>query len=331
MRQFFETIVGGLEGGRPVMLVSVVEAVGSTPRGAGALLAVFPDGRLAGSIGGGNVEYEAARMARELLASGRERQAHFRFVHGDAASLGMVCGGDVTLHFQYLPPTEETAAVFRTAARRAGGNENLWLVRRLEGGQVTALDLADGAGFCLADGAPDPELLQSRTVYRDGWLSIPIARAGRLCVFGGGHVSQALVRAAAAVGFRSVVFDDRVEFAAPERFPQAEAVLCGRFDEVAKHLTLTADDYVVVMTRGHQADYEVLTQVLRSGAKYIGCIGSKKKLELCRARLLEAGFTAEEYDRLHAPIGLAIGAETPAEIAVSVTAELIAVRAGVLA
>ena len=82
------------------------------------------------------------------------------------------------------------------------------------------------------------------------------------------------------------------------------------------------------MTRGHQADYEVLTQVLRSGAKYIGCIGSRRKLSLCREKLLEAGFTAEEYARVHAPIGLAIGAETPAEIAVSVTAEMIAVRAG---
>ena len=84
------------------------------------------------------------------------------------------------------------------------------------------------------------------------------------------------------------------------------------------------------MTRGHQADCEVLAQTLRSGAKYLGCIGSRKKLALCRERLLAAGFTAEEYARLHAPIGLAIGAETPAEIAVSVAAELIAVRAGKL-
>ena len=102
----------------------------------------------------------------------------------------------------------------------------------------------------------------------------------------------------------------------------------GSFEEVSRHITITPDDYVVIMTRGHQADYEVLTQVLRSGAKYIGCIGSRRKLALCREKLLEAGFTAEEYARVHAPIGLAIGAETPAEIAVSVTAEMIAVRAG---
>ena len=103
------------------------------------------------------------------------------------------------------------------------------------------------------------------------------------------------------------------------------------FEELADHVTITPDDYVVIMTRGHQADYEVLPQTLRCGAKYVGCIGSKKKLALCRDRLLEVGFTAEEYARVHAPIGLSIGAETPAEIAVSITAELSAVRAGRLA
>ena len=141
-------------------------------------------------------------------------------------------------------------------------------------------------------------------------------------------MSQALVPAIAAVGFRPVVYDDRPEFADPALFPRAEAALCGPFTALAEHIRVTPDDYVVIMTRGHQADYEVLTQTLRSGAKYIGCIGSKKKLSICRDRLLAAGFTAEEYARVHAPIGLAIGAETPEEIAVSVTAEMIAVRAG---
>ena len=110
---------------------------------------------------------------------------------------------------------------------------------------------------------------------------------------------------------------------------ETEAVVCGDFTRLTEQVTVTADDYVVVMTRGHQADYEVLTQVLRSGAKYLGCIGSRRKLALCRDRLLEDGFTETEYSRLHAPIGLAIGAQTPEEIAVSVAAEMIAVRAGV--
>ena len=132
----------------------------------------------------------------------------------------------------------------------------------------------------------------------------------------------------ASLGFRPVVYDDRPEFADPALFPKAEKTLCGDFTRLSEQVTVTPEDYVVVMTRGHQADYEVLAQVLRSGAKYLGCIGSKRKLSLCRERLMEAGFTEEEYARLHAPIGLAIGAQTPEEIAVSVAAEMIAVRAG---
>ena len=156
-------------------------------------------------------------------------------------------------------------------------------------------------------------------------------RAGLLYIFGGGHVSQALVPVAATVGFRPFIYDDRPEFAAKARFPQAAGTLCGSFTALSRHLTITPNDYVVIMTRGHQADFEVLVQTLRCGARYLGCIGSRKKLALCRDRLLANGFTPEEYARVHAPIGLAIGAQTPEEIAVSVTAELIAVRAGVIA
>lgn len=332
MREFFREIVHALEAGQPVELVSVVEAGGSTPRGAGAMLAAFIDGRTAGTIGGGAVEYEAQRLAAELLAAGADAQRRFRFVPGDAASLGMVCGGDVTVQFQYLPAGDgHAAAVLRDLMEAAGGSLDTWLVRKIEDGRVTAMGTADRTGCRHLAAAPEgwEDLLQSKAVLREGWFALPAVRAGKVYIFGGGHVSRALVPALAAVGFRPVVYDDRAEFADPAQFPRAEAVLCGAFTELSRQVALTADDYVVVMTRGHQADYEVLEQVLRSGARYLGCIGSRRKLALCRERLLAAGFTAEEYARLHAPIGLDIGAETPEEIAVSVAAELIAVRAGV--
>lgn len=330
MREFIQSVVCALEEGQRVELVTVLESHGSTPRGAGAMLAVFPDGRMTGTVGGGNVEYEAGKLAAELLKTGENALRSFRFVQGDAASLGMICGGNVTLHFQCLQPEDRAKiAVLRDLMEATGRNADTWLVRRLEDDRITAFGLADRFGTRYAEDVP-ADLLQNRAACRDGWFAFPAVTAGRVYVFGGGHVSQALVPAIAAVGFRPVVYDDRPEFSDPALFPQAEQTLYGSFEEVAKTVTITPDDYVVVMTRGHQADYEVLSQVLRSGARYIGCIGSKGKLAACRTRLLEAGFTAEEYARIHAPIGLAIGAETPAEIAVSVTAELIAVRAGVL-
>ena len=328
MRELLRRLVHALEKEQDAVLVTVLASSGSTPRGAGAVLAVFPDGTSAGTVGGGNVEYEAQKLASNLLRTGENALREFRFIQGDAASLGMVCGGDVTLHFQYLSASDSQAtAVFRALLDATAGSADTWLVRKLDGAAVTTMGLADRAGTKYIGVVP-AGLLENRAVFREGWFSLPAVRGGKVYIFGGGHVSQALVPAIAAVGFRPVVYDDRPEFADPALFPQAETALCGPFTALAERIRVTPDDYVVIMTRGHQADYEVLTQTLRSGAKYIGCIGSKKKLAICRDRLLAAGFTAEEYAGVHAPIGLAIGAETPEEIAVSVTAEMIAVRAG---
>ena len=331
MREFFREIVHALEAGQPVELVSVAASEGSTPRGAGAMMAVFPGGRTTGTIGGGNVEFECQQLAAELLEKKADALRQFRFVLGDAASLGMVCGGGLTVQFQHLAAGDGHAiSILRDLIEADGGGLDTWLLRRIQGERVTAMGLADRNGTRYLDAPPAcPETLYgNQTVFAEGWLSIPVVKAGRTYLFGGGHVSQALVPVLSSVGFRPVVYDDRPEFADPALFPKAEWTLCGDFTRLAEQVTVTPEDYVVVMTRGHQADYEVLTQVLRSGAKYLGCIGSKRKLALCRERLLEAGFTEAEYSRLHAPIGLAIGAQTPEEIAVSVTAEMIAVRAG---
>lgn len=324
MRTLLRTLLRALEAREPAMLVSVLAASGSTPRGAGAAMAVLGDGSAQGTVGGGNVEYEALRLAGELLRAGESALRDFRFTPGE--DLHMVCGGEVQLHFHFLPGGDpEAVGVFRRLLEDAGENRDCWLLRRLEGPEVRELRAAAG---------PDPglprELLGERAALAGDWFSLPVNRAGFVYLFGGGHVSQALSPVLASAGFRCAVWDDRPEFACRERFPQAERFFCAPFEEVSARLRITGDDYVVIMTRGHQADYTVLAQVLRSGARYLGCIGSRRKLALCRDRLLAEGFTAEEYARVHAPIGLAIGAETPAEIAVSVAAEMIAVRAGVM-
>jgi len=332
MREFLQKIIHALEEGTPVELVSLVASDGSTPRESGAMMAVFPDGRIQGTIGGGNVEYAAQKIAGECLAAGEDALREFHFVPGDADNLGMVCGGHVTVQFQYLPSGKsQAAAVLQDLLEASERNTGVWLLRKIEGGRVTAMGTAErGSVRHLRETPADlPALLLEKAVFRDGWCSVPVVKAGRTYIFGGGHVSRALVPVLAAVSFRPVVYDDRPEFADSSLFPQAESVLCGSFEDIGRQITVTPEDSVVIMTRGHQADYEVLTQVLRSGAWYLGCIGSKRKLALCREKLLEAGFTEEEYRRLHAPIGLAIGAETPEEIAVSVAAEMIAIRAGI--
>ena len=327
MRELIQSIVHALETGVSVELVSLLESSGSTPRGAGAMLVVFPDGRMMGTVGGGNVEYEAAQLAVSLMERKENMIQSFRFIQGDASDVGIVYGGTVNLHFQYLSAGDETVlTLFRKLLETR--EQGAWIARKLEGAQVTSMVLADRNGTHDEKTVPQ-EWLQDGTVWQDGWFVIPVVRAGRVYVFGGGHVSQALVPAIAAVGFRPVVYDDRPEFANPALFPQAEAVFCGSYEALTENITVTSDDYVIALTKGPQSDCAVLGKTLRSGAKYLGCIGSRRKLKLCQQYLLEMGFSEEEYARIHAPIGLRIGAETPAELAVSITAELIAIRAGI--
>ena len=146
-------------------------------------------------------------------------------------------------------------------------------------------------------------------------------------VFGGGHVAQELVPVLAHVGFRCVVMDDREEFANPQVFPQAKRTVVGDLERISDYVQITERDYVCVMTRGHQFDYYVQRQALAAKPRYIGVMGSRNKIKVTTEKLLADGFTLEEIQFCHMPIGTNILAQTPAEIAISVAGELICVRA----
>ena len=146
-------------------------------------------------------------------------------------------------------------------------------------------------------------------------------------LFGAGHVSQQVALVAALVNFKTVVLDDRAEFANQERFPKAdEVIVAPSFNQAFTGLEIDYDSYLVIVTRGHVNDKVVLAQALRSKAGYIGMIGSRRKRDMVYQELLKEGFTQEDINRVHSPIGLNIGGETPEEIAVSIVAELIQVR-----
>jgi len=156
-----------------------------------------------------------------------------------------------------------------------------------------------------------------------------LASCGFVYIFGGGHIAQELVPLLTHLNFRCVVFDDREDFSRPELFPGAEKIILGDFEHIEKSITLTERDFAVIVTRGHEWDCEAWAFALDSPASYIGVIGSKTKHEFVKARLRERGFddAAIVASRVHAPIGINIKSETPAEIAVSIAAELISVRA----
>lgn len=155
----------------------------------------------------------------------------------------------------------------------------------------------------------------------------PVIPAPQLLIVGGGHVAQSLARHASLVGFELVIVEDRPEFAREELFPPGAAVHCGDVGGILRDFPTDADTYVAIVTRGHRHDAEALAACIRKPAAYIGMMGSRRKVALVRQKFIESGLaSAEEWERVHAPIGLAIGARTVPEIAASIVAELIAVR-----
>jgi xanthine dehydrogenase accessory factor len=157
----------------------------------------------------------------------------------------------------------------------------------------------------------------------------PIEGTPTLCLFGAGHVAQPLARMAKAAGFRVEVADDRIKFANRERFPEADVVIVEEFATAARRMTLGPNTYAIVVTRGHKGDEEALAACLGKGLRFLGLLASRPKFVHIASALEERGVSAEELATIHAPLGLQLGAVTPEEIAVSVLAEMIAVRRGV--
>ena len=154
----------------------------------------------------------------------------------------------------------------------------------------------------------------------------PVIPAPRAFIFGGGHVSKSLSKVAQIAGFETVIVDDREAFANKERFPEADEIYSGDYEDVFPKLTVHGSSYIVIVTRGHRDDMRVLRWAITTNARYISMIGSRRKTISVVKALEEEGFQREQFERIFAPMGLEIGAITPEEIAVSVVAEMIAVR-----
>lgn len=338
MQTLFSTLHDLISRGRDTVLVTVVASSGSTPRGAGARMLITADGRQYGTIGGGAVEFHSEQLAQDILRSKGTVCRQFHLYPNQVQDLGMICGGDVEVCFRFLPGgntdllalTDRAAELFRT-------DEESWLIEEISDcapGVFGLYGRESGAMRC----SPGPELLAAlrrRTglIRADGhtYYCERLVSPGRVYIFGGGHVSQALVPALAAVGFRCVVLEDRAEFCRPELFPGAEETRLVDLTCIADHITVKKQDYAVIMTRGHQFDQILQAQMMRTPACYIGVIGSRRKSAGVFANLRAQGFSDSDLARVTTPIGLDIRAETPAEIAVSITAQLICKRAALAA
>ena len=319
--------------GENIVLVTIIASSGSTPQGTGARMLVTKGGRLAGTIGGGAVEHRCIIMAQELVGSSAASQQTFSLNSNDTANLGMVCGGQVNVHFMPIHWNDtQVLALCRDAAVRFEQDIPFWLLTPLhEQGALTIWPQAESDHAAILPGdvkqrlSPKAEL---RTINGHSWFAEQIQQSGIVYLFGGGHVTQALVPVLAPLNFPCVVLEDRQEFANPSLFPTAREVRLIDFSKLAEQLSVTKHDYVCIMTRGHQNDLLVQQQILHTPACYIGLIGSVRKAAVASASLRKMGFSEADLARIVTPIGLPIGGRSPAEIAISIAAQLIQYRAG---
>lgn len=338
-----------LESGEELVQATIIKHSGSTPRSVGSKMFVRRDGRVIGTIGGGLVEFELQKLAGEVFQTRQARLKTVELSGKDAATTDqMICGGRLEFLMEYLSGTPECAREFRRTVTALQEGKKGYLIK--------ALDMDNGSipevRRCVVR---KDSVVQGTFAGPDAWIATLVGESvrkkspviaemegkrffvepgflpGTVYLFGAGHVSRPVAELASLVDFRTVILDDRKEFANPERFPKADNIMViPSYDNVFDGLDIGPDSYLVVVTRAHLHDKTVLEQCLRTQAGYIGMIGSKRKQHLVYEELLGKGFTAEDLNRVHNPIGLDIKAETPEEIAVSIVAELILERSRLL-
>ena len=302
MLNLLHEIVRRSEAGEPLAVCTVVRTRGSTPQKAGAVLVVLADGRALGTIGGGCVEAEVRTRALRLLAEGGARTGagglfSFRLDQDLGWDDGLLCGGTMDVAVEVMDGPGPAASL--RAARDA---------------------LAAGKATSVVVEVPDETGRLAR-------FERTLEPRPALVIAGAGHVGAALAAIASQLDFDVTVIDDRADFASPARFPGAECRV-GRIDTELANYRIDEQTYVVIVTRGHRNDGQALAAVVGSAARYVGLIGSKRKVIAILEDLRGAGVSQERLAKVHAPIGLDIGAVTPVEIAVSIAAEIIAVRRG---
>lgn len=343
--EILDSLVELLTQRESVVLTTIISRSGSAPRAVGARMVVRGDGSILGTIGGGILEARVQQLAENAFDHRGAIARDFVLSTEDAEQMGMICGGRLRVLIQYVDGGDpDYLAFYREVAAAFELGKRAWLMTEIPAGETARNGLVQC--LCRSDGtllfagqyrdASIPASLQeTRTpqVVIQGescFLVEPLCHEGVVFIFGAGHIAQKLAPLTRLVGFRTVVLDDRAEFANRERFASADdVVVLSSFENTMAALSIDENSYIVIVTRGHIHDRTLLGQALATHAGYIGMIGSRRKRNAVYQTLEEEGVATEAFERVHAPIGLAIAAETPEEIAVSIVAELIAVRAGI--
>jgi xanthine dehydrogenase accessory factor len=327
----YEAIERYLEEEKKGVVATIVVRLGAAPRDVGAKMFVGQDGKAFGTVGGGSLEADVIRQILEGMGREKAVLVHYRMDGREVAAEGMLCGGDVDVLLEPVFPKHRD--LYRGMRHCAKRGRRAALITRF-GDDVFSKTLIDIYGDLWGDevGGAEAEdlrkyLMEKKPVVAGPGLVVePVNPAATLYIFGAGHVSQYLAKVARMVDFKVVVIDDREEFANRERFPEADEVVVNSFGSFFDGIEFGDEDYIVIVTRGHQHDALVLEKSLEHTHRYVGMIGSKRKVRIVLDHLKEKGVAHESLQQVHAPIGIDINSETPQEIAISIVAQIIKVR-----
>ena len=339
-------------------IATIVSTLGSTPRGVGAKMVITSSGEILGTVGGGCGEAEVRREAVQVIRSRKPAMVKVELMDDIESNSPAVCGGILNVFVDPWWQDPETAACLNLTDELLQIHEKgVAAVVATVLSSVNCADVAPGEKCLIRDGVVrtgnirntglleailrEAEVRLKREECRQVMLDLPgseckaevffdvIPATQKALIVGAGHLAIPLVKFAKILGFHITVIDDRVLYANRERFPDVDEVLVGDMAETLREIKITPQTYIVLITRGHQYDEPCLREIIHSPAKYIGMIGSKRRIKACFIRFRdEDGIPEELLKRVYAPIGLDINAESPEEIALSIISEIVKVRRG---
>ena len=342
MQTILADLQNSLRRGEAVAYTALVETRGSTPQKSGAVMLVFPDGSQSGTLGGGCVEAEVKRRALRLLDDGNREILTFQLDSDYGWDDGLICGGRMRMLVDPVRPGDGCSYFATLGELLANGHACteavLVDVDKVSAGSSGDRFLLDSEGSVLAvrgngdEAAPavranlKPLEDRPRPYVAGGISYLPHLERCRLMIVGAGHVGQKVADLAAEADFDVWVIDDREQYCNPERFPTAKRLIVDSFDTALSGLEIDPNTFAIIVTRGHNHDEEALYHLAETRARFVGMIGSRRKIRLIFEDLLRDGISRGALARVHAPLGLDIGSQTVPEIAVSIVAQLIAFR-----
>lgn len=335
MRELSDVLARWRAAGESIAMATVIRVDGSAPRGEGAKMLVTRSGRIEGSVSGGCVEGAVADEAQSVLASGEAKIVRYGINKNMIWDVGLSCGGAIDVYIESLdrgrPPAFDEGVVLCTVVggperkgerlRAAIGADDEWHLDGSLGSGAADSDLLTAAENAAKSGASRVRSIGGFDVFID-----PQVPESRLIIVGAVHIAVALCAFASRAGFSVTVVDPRERLNNAERFPDASSLVVEWPQDALPALRVDENSYIAVLTHDEKFDDPTLDFALRRSTRYVGAIGSKKTQALRRRRLIDSGMSIGSIDRLHAPIGLDIGAQTPEEIAIAILSEMIAAK-----